>query len=176
MPKTAPNLVDELRDALGAARRDYAARRAEYTADLIRCEARVRRLEAEIREAQAERVRPLRSGAPNVKLHSMPALAPIMAPLSRPNGGVGRKMSPGPLNAVGNLARWAREHGLLYSTVKRWRTPGKSGTRIPSVWADVFLREYGVPLAYWPRGVAPVPKPPRPAPTRPYRPRRRSPR
>jgi hypothetical protein len=138
-----PDRLAVLRAQLDADRKEYARRRAEYLADLAQWEVRVRRLEAEI---EAEIATRLKLGQPNVTLRGM-----ANSPLPRTHG-AGRPSEKGPLQKVGNLYRWAVEHDVPYSTVKAWRTRGRSGRAIPLKWALVFRKEYGVPLEWWPNG------------------------
>ena len=57
--------------------------------------------------------------------------------------------------AVGNVAAWARKHGLERETVKSWFAVGDAGRPIPARWAKLIEREHGVPATprTWPNGI-----------------------
>lgn len=143
-PKASPLALLEQR--LTAERLEFDTRRDAYTADLIQCEARIRRTEADIRDAK----RRLQAGETLGTLLTMP---PHADPLPR-HKGWGRPMDDSdPLRRVGNLAAWARQHGISYATIKRWKAPTATGNAIPIKWASHFRKNYGVPYTYWPNGV-----------------------
>lgn len=135
--------------------REYRRVMEAYTQDLFRREARVTRLEAAVIAAH-ERLAELRPDEPFVTVNPMPYAAPL------PRTEHGRRLPPGdPLARLGNLKLWAVKHGVSYSSVKRWKTLKKKGekpnsrpsSQIPMRWALVLLKEYGVPLSYWPNGI-----------------------
>lgn len=146
-------------DELQELRREYARKRAEYTIELFKYEARIARLEAQA----GSKDRKLQESGPFVTLPAMPLLAPL--PRHKGWGKPLQLPKNDPLHRVGNLQAWAEKHGVSYTQVKRWKRKRKPGplqpgerrewARIPVRWAQVMLKEYGIPLEYWPNGIKP---------------------
>lgn len=145
-------------DALVAKLRELETRqaeiRAEATRQLAANEVKIYRLKAQLRAALSE----------TEEATNIVAIVPPKTLKITRTGPTFRVRHPFP-SKVGNIRAWvARQltmgRNVSYSAAKSWySTSPKVARAIPRTWANILLREHGIPLASWKNGITDDEKP-----------------